>query len=92
MCVRARPSVGMRIRYTVCNKGFYTCTLFNIEYYGTVEHSFVFVCYLTMLRAWTSAASRRVSGWIPSVSLGIFSVATDGTMCPGVDSVSKNEY
>ena len=28
----------------------------------------------------------------PVVSLGIFSVATDGTMCPGVDSASKNEY
>jgi hypothetical protein len=26
------------------------------------------------------------------VSLGIFSVATDGTMCPGDDSASKNEY
>jgi hypothetical protein len=26
------------------------------------------------------------------VTLGIFSVATDGTMCPGVDSASKNEY
>ena len=26
------------------------------------------------------------------VSLGIFSIATDGTMCPGVDSASKNEY
>jgi hypothetical protein len=26
------------------------------------------------------------------VSLGIFSEATDGTMCPGVDSASKNEY
>jgi hypothetical protein len=25
-------------------------------------------------------------------SLGIFSLATDGTMCLGVDSVSKNEY
>ena len=25
-------------------------------------------------------------------SLGIFSEATDGTMCPGVDSASKNEY
>jgi hypothetical protein len=24
--------------------------------------------------------------------LGIFFVATDGTMCPGVDSASKNEY
>ena len=28
----------------------------------------------------------------PAVSLGIFSEATDGTMCPGVDSASKNEY
>jgi hypothetical protein len=26
------------------------------------------------------------------VSLGNFSEATDGTMCPGVDSASKNEY
>jgi len=26
------------------------------------------------------------------VSLGIFSVATDRTMYPGVDSASKNEY
>jgi hypothetical protein len=26
----------------------------------------------------------------PVVSLGIFSVATDETMCPGVDSASKN--
>jgi hypothetical protein len=28
----------------------------------------------------------------PVVSLGIFFVASDGTMCPGVDSASKNEY
>jgi hypothetical protein len=34
-----------------------------------------------------------VSGSIPGgVTLRIFSVATDGTMCLGVDSVSKNEY
>jgi len=26
------------------------------------------------------------------VSLGIFSVATDRTMCAGVDPASKNEY
>jgi hypothetical protein len=33
--------------------------------------------------------------WIDSrwcQSLGIFPVATDGTMCPGVDSASENEY
>ena len=34
--------------------------------------------------------NRTVSGSIQS--LGIFPVATDGTMCPGVDSTSKNEY
>jgi hypothetical protein len=28
----------------------------------------------------------------PMVSLGVHSEATDGTMCPGVDSASKNEY
>jgi hypothetical protein len=28
----------------------------------------------------------------PVMSLGIFFVATDGTMCPGVDSATKNEY
>jgi hypothetical protein len=28
----------------------------------------------------------------PVVSLGISAVATDGTMCPGVDSAIKNEY
>jgi len=28
----------------------------------------------------------------PVVSPGIFSVATNGPMCPGVDSASKNEY
>jgi hypothetical protein len=39
------------------------------------------------------ATSRKVSGSIPGgVTLGIFSVATDGTICPGVDSASKNEY
>jgi hypothetical protein len=28
----------------------------------------------------------------PVVSLGIFCIATDRTMCRGVDSASKNEY
>jgi hypothetical protein len=28
----------------------------------------------------------------PVMSLGIFSEATDATMCPAVDSASKNEY
>jgi hypothetical protein len=36
--------------------------------------------------------SQNTSALSPVVSLGIFSVATDGTMCPGVDSASKYEY
>ena len=39
------------------------------------------------------AASRRVSGSIPGGVTGdFFSEATDRTMCPGVNSASKNEY
>jgi hypothetical protein len=38
------------------------------------------------------ATSRMVSESIPGgVTLGIFFVATEGTMCPAVDSASKNE-
>jgi hypothetical protein len=36
---------------------------------------------------------RRSRDRFPVVShWGFFSVATDGTMCPGVDSASKNKY
>jgi hypothetical protein len=39
------------------------------------------------------ATSRTVSASIPGgIILENFSVATEGTMCPGVDSASKNEY
>jgi hypothetical protein len=44
------------------------------------------------LRKVHRAASRRVSGSTPSGVTGNFSVATEGTICPGVDSASKNEY
>jgi hypothetical protein len=37
------------------------------------------------------ATSRKVPGSIPGVA-GAFSVASDSSMCPGVDSASKNEY
>jgi hypothetical protein len=36
-------------------------------------------------------ALRKVPGSIPGVA-GIFSVASDSSMCPGVDSASKNDY
>jgi hypothetical protein len=48
---------------------------------------------MSYLAVGACATSRTVSGSIPGgVTLGIFSVATDGTLCPGVDSASKNEY
>ena len=55
--------------------------------------------YYSILKgAWGSVvvkALRYYSGGLgidPQWSLGIFSGATDGTMCPGVDTASKNEY
>jgi hypothetical protein len=45
-------------------------------------------------RAWGSVvvkALRKVPGSIPGVA-GVVSVASDSSMCPGVDSASKNEY
>ena len=38
------------------------------------------------------ATSPTVTGSISGGVTGIFSVATDRTMCPRVDSASKNEY
>jgi hypothetical protein len=39
------------------------------------------------------ATSREVPGSIPGGVTGdFFPVAPDGTMCPGVDSASENEY
>jgi hypothetical protein len=37
------------------------------------------------------ATSRKVPGSIPGVD-GVFSLASDSSMCPGVDSASNNEY
>jgi hypothetical protein len=63
----------------------------------SLREFYVKVCYILGpgVAKWLRhcAASRTVSGSIPGVvTLGIFSVAIDGTMCPGVDSASKNEY
>jgi hypothetical protein len=38
------------------------------------------------------ATSRTVCGSIPRGVTGIFSVATDRTICPGIDLAFKNEY
>jgi hypothetical protein len=40
----------------------------------------------------TALLVRRSRDRSPVVSLWIFSEATDGTVCPGVDSAFKNEY
>jgi hypothetical protein len=47
---------------------------------------------MELSRWYLSTNSRRVSGSIPSGVAGNFSEAADGTMCPGVDSASENEY
>ena len=48
-------------------------------------------------RAWGGVVVKALRYWSegPSVyprSLGIFSGVSDSSMCPGVDSASKNEY
>ena len=46
----------------------------------------------TLQEAWGSVLDGRSRDRSPVLSLGIFSEVTDGTMCPEVDSASKNEY
>ena len=74
----------------------------NIRYYHTKfgNHSdltpwkfsplYNFISHCTLNR------TALLVGWsrdrFPVVSLGIFSIATDRTMCPGVNSASKTEY
>ena len=42
---------------------------------------------------WGSVVVKALSrDRFPVVSLGILSLTTDGTMCPGVESASENEY
>jgi hypothetical protein len=50
------------------------------------------VSILRVPRTVTALLVGRSRDRSPVVSLGIFSDATDGTMCPGVDSASKYEY
>jgi hypothetical protein len=53
----------------------------------------VYVCVCARARVCVCIYKyRRVSGSITSGVAGDFSEATDGAMCPGVDSASKNEY
>jgi hypothetical protein len=59
-------------------KGFGIVFIFCVWYY---DH---YYC--------TALLVGRSQDRFPVVSLGIFSVATDRTMYPGVDSSSKNEY
>jgi hypothetical protein len=55
----------------------------------------IFICIFDQLYisagAWGSLVV-KAAGSIPSGVAGDFSIATDGTMCPGVHSASENEY
>jgi len=46
----------------------------------------------TVLLPPTALLVGRSRDRFPVVSLGSFSVGTDGTVCPRVNSASKNEY
>jgi hypothetical protein len=48
--------------------------------------------YEGLLSCSTALLVGRSRDRFPVVSLGIFSEATEGTVCPGVDSASKYEY
>jgi hypothetical protein len=47
---------------------------------------------MSLLRKGTALLVGRSRDRSPVLSLGIFSEANNGTMCPGVDSASKYEY
>ena len=48
---------------------------------------------ILLFGAWGSVVVKALRDRFPVVSLGIFSVvASDKTMCTGVDSASENEY
>jgi hypothetical protein len=48
--------------------------------------------YYKMHGAWGDVVVKALRYGIDPQSLGIFSGASDSSMCPGVDSASKNEY
>jgi hypothetical protein len=62
---------------------------------GYLDNRYMKVARLLSLRTGHLYNPRSISGThfcSAVVSLGILSEATDVTMCPGVESVSKNEY
>jgi hypothetical protein len=59
----------------------------------------IFAWYPFFLGAWGSVVVKALRCQSEGLGIdpqccrwGFFSVATDGTMCPGVDSASRNEY
>ena len=52
---------------------------------------FIYYFQSVLIMIHTALLVGRSRDRFPVVSLGIFSVAPDGTMCPGVDSASENE-
>ena len=80
------PSVGFSIRFRL---KFCTALISLIHY--TCLAYFVVLNLTTLILCGTALLVGRSRDRFPEVSLGIFSVAPDGTMCPGVDSASKND-
>jgi hypothetical protein len=70
------------------------CDIYVCMYMYVCVYIYIYVCMRVYIGAWGSrATSRRVPGSNPGgVTWDFFRGASDGTMCPGVDSVSKNEY
>jgi len=78
-------------------KGLNECQLFSSVCRLTVnceesDCSLVNCHIVCCFGAWGSVVVGRSRERLPEVSLVIFTVAPDGTMCPGVDSAPKSEY
>jgi len=81
-------------------KNSVTTDMFLTLLQTTVTHTHT-INYIVYIKVWglgwrsgQGTALPVGTSWdrFPVVSMRIFSVAPDGTMCPGVDSVSENEY
>jgi hypothetical protein len=84
---KTMPSAGL----------FFYFRLFGPSVFLSIRGPFCSYCpCLFFMHCITHITTALLAGgsrdWYPVLSLGIFSEATDGTRCPGVDSASKNEY
>jgi hypothetical protein len=82
--------------------------LWQVQYIMSFSGRMEFPCILWSLKfyyfvpkngAWGSVVVKALRCWSGGLGIdphwchwGFFSEATDGTICPGVDSATKNEY